>query len=285
MEHRIRTVVAVLCVAAGAGCNEEGYGWYWDVTTDGTPDSTGDTALDTTSDPVDDTGTDPVCPGYTGADTYCCQVGDPCSHASNSSCDCDDTCTWDSVDCGGPVCDCSEFSYQCNGTDLDMCDDGCNWTLHDCDAECASDGYDYSLGCSYSWVVGHDDCECESEDCACSSGEQACNGTDLDMCDDGCDWTLHDCDTECTMDGYDLSLGCAYDSILGTDACQCDNEGCDCASDEQECDTDGLGLNMCDDGCNWTYHDCYDECYDAGYTGFDYCGYYSSYGVDVCFCL
>jgi hypothetical protein len=40
------------------------------------------------------------CPGYTGEDTTCCRVSDPCDWAMDGYCDCDGLCSWDSSDCG-----------------------------------------------------------------------------------------------------------------------------------------------------------------------------------------
>ncbi|MBN1773431.1 MAG: hypothetical protein JXB32_19370 [Deltaproteobacteria bacterium] len=47
---------------------------------------------------ADDVPSEP-CPGYTGPDTTCCTMMDPCYRRLNGTCDCDGACPWDAADC------------------------------------------------------------------------------------------------------------------------------------------------------------------------------------------
>jgi len=180
-------------------------------------------------------------------------------------------------------CDCSEGDYNCLSLadTLQMCTDGCNWTFMDCADVCVDAGYDYSTGCDYSSEFGHDTCFCDN--CDCSSGDYQCVGDEsLNTCDDGCNWTLKDCETLCLDNGYDVLLGCEYSSNLGHDACICDH--CECSKGDVECaGTDSI--NTCLDGCQWVEYDCDDICQQGGYSSSDHCGYSEDSGHDVCWCV
>jgi hypothetical protein len=100
-------------------------------------DSGGDT------DGGTDAGAEP-CEGYTGA-FECCAEGNPCGWGADGMCDCDGTCSWDSVDCDVVTpCEgylgtdgCCNLGNSCGLAEDGTCDcDGtCSWDSVDCGGE------------------------------------------------------------------------------------------------------------------------------------------------------
>jgi len=185
------------------------------------------------------------------------------------------------------ACDCSAGATDCwDSSTLLTCDDGCFWTGYDCDDLCAASGWDSSSGCGYDFSAGEDTCFCEDDpSCDCSSGETYCSSTySISSCDDGCYWSVYDCDDVCVDAGWDHSSGCGWDSSSGEDTCFCEmNPMCDCTSGDLEC-WDSTSIASCDDGCYWSVYDCDDVCIDSGWSTSTGCGWDSSSGDDACFC-
>jgi len=64
-----------------------------------------------------------------------------------------------------------------------------------------------------------------------------------------------------------------------------DGKCCECsANDETRTQCVGDNLNVCDDGCSYTFHLCNQICIEGGYSSSDYCDFDSGNGNDVCWC-
>jgi hypothetical protein len=203
-------------------------------------------------------------------------------------------CGWDSSS-GQHACLCTDdVSCECSGGDADCwdletlltCDDGCWWSAWDCDALCRDSGWDASSGCAYDFETGEDACFCEDlTECDCSLGQVECSGTtSIASCDDGCSWTVYDCNALCMDEGYEYSTGCMYDASMGEDTCYCESHAeCDCEWGQIEC-WDADSIASCDDGCWWSVYDCDELCTDSGWDYSTGCAYDWEAGEDTCFC-
>lgn len=92
---------------------------------------------------------DDPCPGYSGTDTGCCYTSDPCAWANDGYCDCDETCSWDTVDCeAAAMCEtcittnCASQVSACSGsmdcTMLIQCLEECPAGDETCASACAA---------------------------------------------------------------------------------------------------------------------------------------------------
>jgi hypothetical protein len=188
--------------------------------------------------------------------------------------------TWG--DCIIGDCECTQNTFQCDGDAILGCDDGCNWSAFQCADICVDDG-GFSGDCSYSEGKEHDVCWCNGEsECKCSLGDFQCSGSNLLICDNGCDWTTYGCESLCNESGYDYFDVCDYSAQEEHDICQCTDSkpSCECSSGDYSCSGDTI--NVCDDGCHWTNYDCEDLCSEDGYWG--ECSYDEDVEHDVCWC-
>jgi len=146
----------------------------------------------------------------------------------------------------------------------------------------------FALATASCWPVWFDDGADDRDDgwCECSyHGETTCWGYDtLGVCEDGCEYSLHDCDALCVGAGFTGSAGCGWDPESYEHVCWCTDEpACDCSAGDTECWGSGFVMT-CDDGCRWTTWDCHDLCVDAGHDRSTGCGYDGASGDDACFC-
>jgi hypothetical protein len=188
------------------------------------------------------------CPGYAGANT-CCQNSDPCGWAADGYCDCDGTCAWDQLDCGGPqpeICD--------DGLDNDG-DGAIDCADPDCATfpGCASDfcpGYAGANTCCQNsdpcgWAAdGYCDC-----DGTCAWDQLDCGGPQPEICDDGLD-NDGDGAIDCADPDCATFPGCASDfcpGYAGANTCCQNSDPCGWAAD---------GYCDCDGTCAWDQPDC-----------------------------
>ena len=206
------------------------------------------------------------CPGYDGGNS-CCKTDNPCDWNDDGFCDCDSTCTWDSVDCGGGAqcgdgqCEgdencgnCAEDCGNCGGGG-DCCEEqdgpGCGDAgIQAC--VCAEDAY----CCNTKWD-GICVTEVEEFDCGnCGGASENCPGytgqSDCCKISDPCGWAeddLCDCDGTCDWDASDCGGGgpdCGDGWCEGDETCANCPEDCgNCGGSGDCCDSqDGPG---CDD--------------------------------------
>lgn len=199
------------------------------------------------------------CPGYTGSSS-CCTNGNPCKYATNGTCDCDGTCSWEAAECvSGPMCG---DGYCDSGEDCANCAGDCGCAMGEiCSGGvCSADycpGYAGSSACCVNGdpcgYAGDGYCDCEG---ACSWESSDCSAP---VCGDGYCTGGEDCNS-CVSDCGSCSDG-GSTSYCGDFYCDMGETCSNCPSDCGDCDagsTSYCGDGYCDSGedCNSCSSDC-----------------------------